>query len=201
MRFQSLLRRAYLAPLLSCLFLIGCTKMCGQGREDLTPEQVVQLYLDISLNMTKVEQKQDLMLLTTGNLKNALVQAPDDIITKAFIKQNYQLERYSVIERRDRTPRETEITFSLVYLNLGPDKKVKPTDAPRTTTENTLSVVREGGAWYIRDVLGKKTSIDFLLEEQIKAAPGPGIDEPEPVEEAPAAEPETTDPVAPAPNP
>lgn len=179
-------RRAYLAPLLSFLFLIGCTKMCGQGRDDLTPEQVVQLYLDISLNMTKVEQKQDLMKLTTGNLKSALIQAPDDIITAAFIKQNYKLERYSVIERRDRTPRETEITFSLVYRNLGADKNADPSIAPKTTTENTLSVVKEGGAWYIRDVLGKKTSIDFLLDEEIKAKPGPGVDEPEPTEEAPA---------------
>jgi len=181
------MRRTYFAPLLCFLFLIGCSKMCGSGREDMTPEQVVQTYLDISLNMTKVEQKQDLMKLTTGNLKNALVQAPDDIILSAFIKQNYKLERYSVIERRDRTPRETEITFLLTYRNLGPDKKADPETAPKTTTENTLSVVKEDGAWYIRDVLGKKTSIDFLLDEEIKAAPGPGIDDPVPAEEtAPA---------------
>lgn len=182
------LRRAYLAPILSFLFLVGCTKMCEPGREDLTPEQVVQLYLDISLNMTKVEQKKDLIMLTTGNLKDALVQAPDDVINQAFIKQNYKLERYSVIERRDRTPRETEITFSLVYLSLGPDRKADPATAPKTTTENTLSVVKEDNAWYIRDVLGKKTSIDFLLDEEIKAKPGPGIDDPEPVEEAPVEE-------------
>lgn len=188
-------RRSYLPALFSFLFLIGCTKMCGAGRDDLTPEQVVQLYLDISLNMTKVEQKKDLILLTTGNLKDALVQAPDDVITQAFIKQNFKLERYSVVERRDRTPRETEITFSLVYLNLGPDKKMDPATAPKTTTENTLSVVKEGGAWFIRDVIGKKTSIDFLLDEEIKALPGPGIDDPEPIDELPEGdqpEPETT---------
>jgi len=178
------MRRAYFAPLLSFLFLIGCSKMCGSGRNDMTPEQVVQTYLDISLNMTKVEQKQDLMKLTTGNLKNALVQAPDDVITAAFIKQNYKLERYSVVERRDRTPRETEITFLLTYRNLGADKKADPETAPKTTTENTLSVVKEDGAWFIRDVLGKKTSIDFLLDEEIKASPGPGIDEAPPAEEA-----------------
>lgn len=183
------MRRAYFAPLLSFLILVGCSKMCSSGRNDMTPEQVVQTYLDISLNMTKVSQKQELVKLTTGNLKNALVQAPDDIVTAAFIKQNYKLERYSVVERRDRTPRETEITFLLTYRNLGPNKKADPETAPKTTTENTLSVVKEDGAWFIRDVLGKKTSIDFLLDEEIKAAPGAGIDEPSPVEEAaPAVE-------------
>ncbi|MBC7660593.1 MAG: hypothetical protein H7249_12925 [Chitinophagaceae bacterium] len=182
------MRRANFAPLLCFFILIGCSKMCSSGREDMTPEQVVQTYLDISLNMTKVEQKQDLMKLTTGNLKNALVQAPDDIISAAFIKQNYKLERYSVVERRDRTPRETEITFLLTYRNLGPDKNANADTAPKTTTENTLSVVKEDKAWYIRDVIGKKTSIDFLLDEEVKAKPGPGIDEPPPSEEAAPAE-------------
>lgn len=177
------MRRTYFAPLLSFLFLVGCSKMCGSGRNDMTPEQVVQTYLDISLNMTKVEQKQNLMKLTTGNLKNALVQAPDDVITAAFIKQNYKLERYSVVERRDRTPRETEITFLLTYRNLGTDKNADPETAPKTTTENTLSVVKEDGAWFIRDVLGKKTAIDFLLDEEIKAGPGPGVDEAPPAED------------------
>ena len=192
------MRRTYFAQLLCFLVLVGCSKTCSSGRENMTPDQVVQRYLDISLNMTKVEQKQDLMKLTTGNLKNALVQAPDDIITQAFIKQNYKLERYSVVERRDRTPRETEITFMLTYRNLGPDKTANPDMAPKTTTENTLSVVKEDGSWFIRDVIGKKTSIDFLLEEEIKAAPGPGIDEPVPVEEAPPPDEEAA-PAAPPP--
>ncbi len=192
-----LARRRYVLQWLCFLVLAGCSKMCGSSRDAMTPEQVVQRYLDISLNMTKVEQKKDLMKLTTGNLKNALVQAPDDIITQAFIKQNYKLERYSVVERRDRTPRETEITFLLTYRNLGPDKSANPETAPKTTTENTLSVVKEDGAWYIRDVIGKKTSIDFLLDEEVKAAPGPGIDEPVPADEAPPPD----DEAAPAPAP
>ncbi len=167
-----MLRKSRLIPILSFLLLFGCTKMCGSGRDGMTPEQVVQAYLDISLNMTEVGQRSELLKLTTGNLKNALEQATDDVITSAFIKQNFKLERYSVVERRDRTPRETEITFMLDYKNLGPDKNVKPEDAPQTTTENTVSVVKNQGAWYIRDVIGKKTSIDFILGDEIKPAPG-----------------------------
>ncbi len=168
----------------SFLLLIGCTKMCSSGRESMTPEEVVQAYLDISLNMTEVGQKKELMKLTTGNLKNALEGASDDVISSAFIKQNFKLDRYSVVERRDRTPRETEITFTLSYRNLGPDKAVKLENAPQTTTENTVSVVKRDGAWYIADVLGKKTSIDFILGDEIK--PAPGGSDPGPTEEAPA---------------
>jgi hypothetical protein len=59
---------------------------------------------------------------------------------------------------------------------------VKLEDAPQTTTENTVSVVKRDGAWYIADVLGKKTSIDFILGDEIK--PAPGGSDPGPVEEA-----------------
>jgi hypothetical protein len=188
-----MLRKFRLMPALCFLILVGCSKMCGSGREDMTPEQVVQAYLDISLNMTEVGQRQELLKLATGNLKSALEQASDNVITAAFIKQNYKLERYSVVERRDRTPRETEITFLLTYKNLGPDKATKIEEAPTTTTENTVSVVREDGAWYIRDVLNKKTAIDFILGDEIKPAPGgtpdPDLEVPPQTEEMPPSDP------------
>jgi hypothetical protein len=190
-----MLRKFRLMPVLCFLILVGCSKMCGSGREDMTPEQVVQAYLDISLNMTEVSQRQELLKLTTGNLKSALDQASDNVITAAFIKQNYKLERYSVVERRDRTPRETEITFLLTYKNLGQDKNAKVEEAPTTTTENTVAVVREDGAWYIRDVLNKKTAIDFILGDEIKPAPGgtpdPDLEVPPPTD-SPEATPEQT---------
>jgi hypothetical protein len=182
------MRKTRLVSLFSFLLLIGCTKMCSSGREAMTPEEVVQAYLDISLNMTELGQKKELLKLTTGNLKNALESASDDVVSSAFIKQNYKLDRYSVVERRDRTPRETEITFYLSYRNLGPDKSLKLENAPQTTTENTVSVVKRDGAWYIQDVLGKKTSIDFILGDEIK--PAAGGSDPGPTEEpAPTATP------------
>ena len=157
---------------ISLIALIGCSKMCGSGRDAMTPEEVVQAYLDISFNMTEVGQKKELLKLTTGTLKSALESASDELVSSAFIKQNYSLDRYSVVERRDRTPRETEITFSLSYRNLGPEKSVTTESAPQVTTEKTVSVVKREGAWYISDVLGKKTSIDFILGDEIKPAPG-----------------------------
>lgn len=133
----------------------------------MTPEQVVEAYLQASLNMKDVSQRDVLLDLTTGNLHDVIRQAPDELVRNAFIEKNYQLEKYSVVERRDRTPRETEVTFLLEYLNLGPNRDVKAGDAPRVKTENTVVVLKEKGLWVISDVLGKKTSIDFQFEEVI----------------------------------
>lgn len=154
------------------VFLIGCTGMCTKSRHDMTPEEVVQAYLDISLNMRSLNQKPLLINLTTGNLRDALEQADDEVFTSAFISQHYHLESYSVVERRDRTPRETEITFLLTYRNLGEDRSLALEDAPQIKTENTVSVIRYRGAWAIRDVLGKSTTIDFPLSQASVIRPG-----------------------------
>ncbi|MGE0171977.1 MAG: hypothetical protein AB7T49_04300 [Oligoflexales bacterium] len=147
--------------------LLGCTKMCGKARSEMTPEEVVETYLNVSLNMRDPVEKENLLALTTGTLKSAIMQASDETIQKAFIERNYQLDSYSVVERRDRTPRETEITFRLQYRDLGKNRNVKPQDAPVTTTENTVSVIKEEKSWFMKDVLGKKTSIDFPVSNEV----------------------------------
>jgi len=153
---------------LFCLMLLpGCMKSCGSERSRLQPEAVVEKYLQVSLNMNDVGQREVLLDLTTGNLHDVIRQAPDELLQNAFIKKHFQLEKYSIVERRDRTPRETEVTFLLEYLNLGASGTVHTETAPRIKTENTVSVVKEKGAWLISDVIGKKTAIDFQFEELI----------------------------------
>lgn len=166
-------RLAKVAAMTVALFVVAsCTRMCGSSRRDMTPEQVVEAYLDVSLNMKDVGEREVLISLTTGNLKNAIQQATDDTIKQAFIDRHYKLEEYSVVERRDRTPRETEVTFSLTYRDLGTTQATPEADAPKVTTENTVSVVKENKMWLIRDVIGKKTTIDFPVMPADVIKPG-----------------------------
>lgn len=153
--------------ILSAIALTGCTSMCSGGnRKELSPEQVVEAYLDVALNMKNVEEREQLLQFTTGNLKAAIEAATPQTIKSAYVDRRYDLLNYSVVERRDRTPRETEVTFQLTYHDLGSDEKGNKDVAAKVTTENTVSVVREKGVWYIRDVLGNKTSIDFPVSEE-----------------------------------
>jgi hypothetical protein len=143
------------------LVLTCCNRMCADARDDMTPEQVVEAYLDISLNMSDPNEKDSLLDLTTGILRSSINSASAETIIKAFVNRNYKLKTYSVMERRDRTPRETEITFLLVYRDLGENPEAKEENAPEISTENTVAVIKEKGTWYIRDVIGKRTTIDF----------------------------------------
>ena len=160
------MHRSFWKVFVTCIALAGCTNMCDKSREDQTPEEVVEGYLDIALNMTAVDQRELLLEYTTGNLKSAIENATTDQIDKAYVQRKYKIDTYSVVERRDRTPRETEITFQLTYKDLGLADNSDAASAPRVTTENTVSVVRDDGVWLIRDVLGNRTSIDFPVSEE-----------------------------------
>lgn len=159
------------------LVLTGCTRGCGNNRQSMPPEKVVESYLNAALNMHDVSERDNLLQYTTGRLKDAIASASDETIKTAYVDRRYDLESYAVIERRDRTPRETEITFRLRYRDLG-TTETKPaniSEAPMVQTENTVAMIREKSTWFIRDVVGAKTSIDFPVSKEsiITAKPAP----------------------------
>lgn len=150
--------------------LAGCQQMCSGDRAAMTPEEVVETYLSESLNMQQASDKKVLLALTTGNLNSAIREASDEYIKKAFIERKYQVQHFSIMERRDRTPRETEITFTLAFQT--PQEGLSAKSLPTTNTENTVALIKEKGAWWIRDVVGKKTTIDFPVNDADVIRPG-----------------------------
>jgi hypothetical protein len=166
---------------LNATLLLSCTQMCKKSYKNLSPEEVVETYLNIGLNMAKVSQRDDLIELTTGPLKEALKQASDENIREAYIDRKLVLKEYSVLERRDRTPRETEITFRLKFQDKNRTGFEDTAKDALITAENTVALVRENSAWLIHDVIGTRTTIDFGTNSDsvIRARPGPGLDSPE----------------------
>jgi hypothetical protein len=142
----------------------------------MSPERIVESYLNVALNVNTLSDRERLLQYTTGRLKDALTAASDEVFTQAYIKRHYDLMSYAVVQRNDRTSRETEITYKLVYKDLGVSES-RPADAsqaPTITTENTVALIKEKGAWFIRDVLGAKSTIDFPItqDSMITAKPG-----------------------------
>jgi hypothetical protein len=154
------------------LSLTACQKMCSKSQEDMSPEEVVEAYLGIALNMEKVEQKYALMEFTTGNLMAAIAGASDETIKKAYIERRYKIERYSLVERKDITPRETQVTFQLSYKEFAEGHPGDEDAAVQVTTENAVVLMKEKSKWLIRDVIGHKTSFDFPVSELSKITPG-----------------------------
>lgn len=169
------MRQSLLAMIAASLAVTACTQMCGNRHERMTPEQVVENYLDVALGMTNISQRVLLLRYTTGPLREVIEAASDEIIREAYIKPQFNLLSYSVMERRDRTPRETEITFQLTYQrDVHGTVEGSRDHLPKITTQNTVSLVKTHNVWQIRDVVGSKTSIDFPTSQgtEIRARPG-----------------------------
>ena len=156
--------------LILAFFLTGCVSMCQKAHEDMTAEEVLEEYLKIAFNLDNLNERDLLLEYTTGELKAALASAPDEVITQAYIKKRYELKRFSVEQRRDLTPRETELSYQLSYKELqGGNNEELPT----ITAENTVVLIKENGKWYLRDVIGNKTSIDFPITRDSMIKPSP----------------------------
>lgn len=168
------MKASVLASIVTMSFILtACVNMCQKSHGDMSAEEVVESYLELAFNITDLSQKDELMELTTENLQAALAGATNETFKEAYIDRKYKLKRFSLMERRDRTPRETEITFQLTYLDIQNESK-KVEEAAEVMTENTVAVIREKGVWKIREVVGSKTTFDFPVSKDsvITASPG-----------------------------
>ena len=150
----------------------------------MSAEEVVETYLTKAFNMTSVKEVIHLIALTSGNLKQALEEADASTIDRIFVQSKYTVEQFSFVERKDLTPREVVITYQLSYQRLpqlqpaqaNADTDPAPTSAESSDQalihiENSLSLIRKEGAWFITDVIGGQTTIDFLMDTEITSSP------------------------------
>ena len=149
----------------------GCNRGCSKSHNEMTPEEVVEAYLDASLNAQSLSDKELILEYTTGALRSSIAQASDEEFKRSYIERDIKLEAYAVVQSKKRTLRETEITYELRFKNLlepndkGELVKIKESEAALINSENTVSVVREDRLWLIKDVLGNKTSMEFPLND------------------------------------
>ncbi len=145
-------------------FLTACTKMCSKPHSEMGAEEVLEAYLNIALNMERQEQKYDLMEYTTAELKTVLAGADEETIGEAYIDKRYSIEKFSIVERKDLSPREIQLTFHLQYKEKQAHEPTNKQSAT-ITTESSVILLKENEKWYIAEVAGNKTNFDFPLGE------------------------------------
>ena len=140
--------------LLLAMVMTACFTWCDPKRESMTAVQVLEGYIEVSTSMTDLEQRETLLGYTGGALRAALEGATDEEITNAFIERKFELDSFSIVTRRDRTPREVEITFRISYYDR--NDIASNDEAPLVATTNTVTLLKENSMWSITDVIGAK---------------------------------------------
>ncbi len=159
MKTNILIKKATL--LLIFLFLQACTcesRYTDKDHSEMSAEDVVKAYLETVFNITNFKQKEDLMHLTTGELRSSLAQADEETFKTAYMLGRYKLKEFAILNRRDRTPKAIDITYELKYVETSAADKTEAF----ITTENTVSLLQEDDdKWYISEVVGNITSMEF----------------------------------------
>lgn len=146
--------------LLLAMVMTACFAWCEPSRESMTAVQVLEKYVEVSTSLTDVEQREVLLAYTGGALRATLEGATDEAIIDAFIERKFELDSFSIVTRRDRTPREVEIKFRISYY----DRKdiASGDEPPLVATTNTVTLFKENNMWSITDVIGSEdTEIHF----------------------------------------
>ena len=141
------------------LVFTGCIKSCSKI-QDIPPEEQLYKYISTAVNVTKLDQRQDLIDLTTGTLKSALVNATDDSFKKAYLDRRYDFKAFEILERKDvQIGKEVNIEFKLIYKSWLPGEY--PEKLPVTEIINRATLVYEYGRWAIAKVASLNTHFEW----------------------------------------
>lgn len=150
-----------IAPLALAAFLfVGCTMRSCSDKRDIPPEDQLHAYVSRAVDVTKLEQRQELIDLTTGPLRSALVNASDESFKRAYIEKRYDFKAFEILERRDVDPgRRVEIDFKLVYRTWNSGEQ--PDRVPLSETLNRATLEYDYGHWALASVESLKSSMDW----------------------------------------
>ena len=156
--------------------LLGCSmRGCSQDRQDIPPEEQLHSYISTAVNVTKAEQRQDLVDITTGPLKAALVNASEDSFKRAYIDKKYDFRSFDVIQRKDAPGgKETQVDFKLVYKSWNAGE---PSDrAPVVETSNRATLIYEHGQWAISKVESLGSNFEWDVGLPMDGVSTEGVD-------------------------
>ena len=154
------LLQRYLYVSLLLLPMLACTRSCGSEHASKTPAETLRAYLDLVFTLSEPQQKETLLTSTTGSLKDALLNTDAETFKAVYIDKKFALLDFAIIKELPRTPRETEITYSIHYQELAKTNEREKITATVSVT-NTAILFKEEGHWHIKDVKGEETSIVF----------------------------------------
>jgi hypothetical protein len=131
---------------------------CTDGAVDSTPGKVLESYIKISFSATGVLDKKRMEGLLTGDTRLRLASWSDEQFSKAFIESPKKFQGLKVLESKKVNEQEFALTYEIAFEEGAKDK------AAQITQRKMCTVVREDGAWKIKEVRSIRESIEYLQE-------------------------------------
>lgn len=163
----------------STLTLVGCSIRGCSSRSDVPPEEQLHAYINKAVNIVSYDQKEDLIALTTGELRRAISGASQETFSKAYVEKKYDFRGFEIVERRDIDPDERiEIDFRLNYKSWSAGEE--PDLVPFVDTLNRAVLEYEHGQWSIANVQSLETSFDWEVGLPMDSVDATGVNPDDP---------------------
>jgi hypothetical protein len=133
------------------LILVGCGPSRCRARSDVPPEEQLRAYLDLAVNITRMDQREELESYTTGAFLDNLSSASPEAFKKNYLDRRYEFEIFEVTGKSEVEPKkEIRLEYRVKYKTWlsGEDKTRSPVQEVRSIA--TMKYIN--GQWVIAEV-------------------------------------------------
>lgn len=130
---------------------VGCgPKSCG-GLDDIPAEEQLRNYIDLAVNITRPEQREELEALTTGEFRDNLSSLTVDAFKATYLDRRFEFDEFEVSAKTEIEPKkEVEVEYRVKFRSWlsGEDKARAPTQEVKSVA--TLKYTQ--GQWAIASI-------------------------------------------------
>ena len=132
------------------LSLTACIKKAGMSHSGLSPEQVVQGFVDLSAGAKEAKDQERLQQFCSGDLRRTLERMNEEAFRLIYLDNEIKVLDYKVLDQKQEGD-----TASVVY-RLTLDNK-QGTDQTREVNTREVELRRQGDSWFITGIRVKGT--------------------------------------------
>lgn len=155
---QTRLSRLFLLALF--VLFVGCgPKRCG-GQDNIPPEEQLRNYIDLAVNITRLEQREELETLTTGEFRDTLTSLSEEAFKQSYLDRRYEFDEFEIIGNTEVEPKkEIQIEYRVKFRSwvTGEDK----TRAPVQDVKSVATLKYSQGQWSIASIRPVDTNFNW----------------------------------------
>lgn len=95
------LRRLWSRLMLLASFTViaACGPTMCSKRSDIPPENQLHRYIELAVNITRMEQREELENLTTGSFRDQLTSASPEAFKRSYLDRRYKFDDFEVLSK------------------------------------------------------------------------------------------------------
>lgn len=158
MLLQTRLSRLFLLVLFA--LFAGCgPKQCG-GQDNIPPEEQLRNYIDLAVNITRLEQREELETLITGEFRDTLTSLSDEAFKLSYLDRRYEFDEFEITGNTEIEPKkEIQLEYRVKFRSwmTGEDK----TRAPVQEVKSVATLKYSQGQWSIASIKPVDTNFNW----------------------------------------